>query len=141
MLQVNQVLTWLYLYDEEESGLGYSCARARLTVDRVVDPGPLVGQLHLVGLGISLLSDTVAENIEYTSKQISERVCLTDNLCEGYFSLIASLMKASTAWSTSVTSCAHVSYQFRLLAVCYATPTSMEFCLVSREDLLAKRLA
>jgi hypothetical protein len=86
----------------------------RLTVDRVVDPGPFVGQLHLVGLGISLLSDTVAENVEYTSKQISERVCLTDNLCEGYFSLIALLMKASTAWSTSVTSCAYITYQFRV---------------------------
>jgi hypothetical protein len=67
-----------------------------------------------VGLGISLLSDTVAENIEYTSKQIREIMCLTDNLCEGYFSLIALLMKASTAWSTSVTSYAYITYQFRV---------------------------
>lgn len=45
----------------------------RLTVDRVVDPGPFVGQLHLVSLGISFLSDTVAANLEYTLKRTVER--------------------------------------------------------------------
>ena len=59
---------------------------AILTVDRIVDPGPLVGQLHFVGLGIGLFSDADPGFLAPNKARLTDR-CSYLQLVRGVFLL------------------------------------------------------